>query len=549
MRKYVMVPQSYLSMIFRLQKQVITKRFLFLLFMFLITCHSSLYAQQQTVSGRVTDEKSQPLPGVTVKVKTTNTATSTDGNGNFSIQANKGQTLEFSYLGKETQEVAVGTESAINISLKEQDASNLNEVIVTGYMTQKKADLTGAVSVVTAKDLSKSHGTTNIMQSLQGVVPGLHISTDGSPSGNVNIQVRGLTSLNGGNPLIVIDGVPSYMNLRDINPDNIASMQVLKDAYSASIYGTQAGAGVILIQTKKGQAGKPKISYTGSVGFSDWQNKPTMLNTTQYGQALWQAAVNDGQDPNSVTQIYTFDWHKDANGIPLLDKITPRPTLNKDSSLPLMLSGNTNWLDAITQKGIQHNHQLTISGGNDKSTSLLSLNYMENQGTQINTYYKRFSARVNTEYKVINDHFSIGENLEASHILINDQNVMHDAMVEPAIIPVRAQDGSWGGSSVALGMDDYWNPVRELTLNKDNGNKYNKIYGDVHANVYFLKNFTFHSQLGLIYTDGYHRNIQFTFQEAGGKLNNISAVDQWYWKEATLDLTNTLDYKFNKRQA
>jgi TonB-linked SusC/RagA family outer membrane protein len=229
----------------------------------------------------------------------------------------------------------------------------------------------------------------------------------------------------------------------------------------------------------------------------------------------------------------------------MLDKITPRPTLNKDSSLPLMLSANTNWLDAISQKGIQENHQLTISGGNDKSTSLLSLNYMENQGTQIYTGYKRFSVRVNTEYKVIGDHFTIGENIEASHLVINDQNVMHLALIEPAIIPVHAEDGSWGGSSVALGMDDYWNPVRELTLNKDNGNKYNKIFGDVHANVFFLKNFTLHSQLGLIYTDGSHRNIQFTFQEAGGKLNNISSVDQWYWQEATLDLTNTLTYKLN----
>ena len=505
-----------------------------------------VFAQQQTVTGKVTDEKSVPLVGATVKVSGSRSGVTTSADGTFSIHATKGQVLEISYIGKTNQTVTVGDNTVIDVTLKEQTNSDLNEVVVTGYMTQRKADLTGAVSVVTAKDLNKSHGTTNVMQSLQGVVPGLHISTDGNPSGNVNIQIRGLTSINGGAPLIVIDGVPSYMNLRDINPDNIASMQILKDAYSASIYGTQASAGVILIQTKKGQAGKTKISYTGSVGFSEWNNKPDMLNTMQYGQALWQAAVNDGQDPSSVTQIYTYDWHKDANGIPVLDKVTPRPTLNKDSSLPLMLSANTNWLDAISQRGLQNNHQLTISGGTDKSTSLLSLNYMENQGTLIYTYYKRFSVRVNNDYKVIGDHFTIGENLEASHFIINDQNVMHDAMVEPSIIPVHAEDGSWGGSSVALGMDDYWNPVRELTLNKDNPNKYNKIYGDVHANVIFLKNFTLHSQLGLIYTDANHRNIQFTYQEAGGKLNNISSVDQWNWQESTLDLTNTLDYKLNR---
>ncbi len=539
-------PHSALLVTRCLQPLLQMRKKLFVLLLTTFLLNNFLFAQQSSVTGTVTDEKSSPLAGATVKVSGSRTGVATDINGHFSINASKGQTLEITYVGKADQKVVVGDNLVINITLSDQTGSDLNEVVVTGYMTQRKADLTGAVSVVTAKDLNKDHGATNVMQSLQGVVPGLHISTDGSPTGNVNIQIRGLTSLNGSAPLIVIDGVPSYMNLRDINPDDIASMQILKDAYSASIYGTQAGAGVILIQTKKGQAGKAKISYTGSVGFSDWNNKPDMLNTMQYGQALWQAAVNDGQDPNSVTQIYSFDWHKDANGIPVLDKVTPRPTLNKDSSLPIMTSANTNWLNAISQRGIQNDHQLTISGGNDKSTSLLSLNYTENQGTQIYTYYKRFSARINTDYKVINDHFTIGENLEASHMLINDQNVMHDAMVEPAIIPVYANDGSWGGSSVALGMDDYWNPVRELTLNKDNGDKYNKIYGDVHANVYFLKNFTFHSQLGLIYTDGYHRNIQFTFQEAGGKLNNISAVDQWYWKEATLDLTNTLDYKINK---
>jgi TonB-linked SusC/RagA family outer membrane protein len=511
-----------------------------LLTMFLL--NGFLFAQQTTVTGKITDEKSNPLTGVAIKVSGSHTGVITDANGNFSINVSKGQTLEISYVGKASERIVVGNDHVVNITLKDQTGSDLNEVVVTGYMTQKKADLTGAVAVVSAKDLSKDHGATNILQSLQGVVPGLHISTDGNPTGNVDVQIRGLTSLNGGSPLIVIDGVPSYMNLRDINPDNIASMQVLKDAYSASIYGTQGGAGVILIQTKKGQAGKAKISYDGSIGFAKWNNKPTMLNTMQYGQALWQAAVNDGQDPNAVTQIYDYDWHKDNNGIPVLDKVTPIPYLNADSTMP---SANTNWLDAISQQGIQQNHQLTISGGTDRSTSLLSLNYMQNDGTQIYTGYKRFTVRVNTDYKVINDHFSIGENLEGSHLIVNDQNVMHDALVEPPIIPVHTTDGGWGGSAVALGMDDYWNPVRELTLNKDNGDKYNKLYGDVHANVY-LKNFTLHSQLGMIYTDGYHRNIQFTFEEGGGKFNPISSVDQWYWRETTLDLTNTLDYKLSR---
>ncbi len=517
------------------------KRFVFLL-PALLLFNTFLFAQTSHVTGKITDEKSSPLIGATVRVAGTKIGVTTNADGNFAINATKGQSLEITYLGKISQTVTVGDDAVINIVMKDDAASDLNEVVVTGYMTQKKADLTGAVAVITPKELSKGHGGTNVMQSLQGVVPGLHITTDGNPAGNVGIQVRGLTSINGANPLIVIDGVPSYTNLRDINPDNIASMQVLKDAYSASIYGTQGGAGVILIQTKKGQAGKAKISYHGSVGVANWNNKPDMLNTQQYGQALWQAAVNGGQDPAAVTQIYTYDWHTDNNGIPVLDKVTPRQYLNADST---MIAANTNWLNAISQNGIQHNHQLTVSGGNEKSTSFLSLNYMENEGTQLFTGFQRFTVRVNTEYKVIGDHFTIGENLEASHLIDHNQNVTHLALIEPPIIPVHSTDGGWGGSAVALGMDDYWNPVRELTLNKDNGNKYNKIYGDIHANVYFLKNFVFRSQLGLIYTDGYHRNIQFTFQEAGGKFNPTSSVDQWYWRETQLDLTNTLNYKLN----
>lgn len=518
----------------------IFKTFFLLLFCFL-SIGTKVYAQQHTITGTVTDDKNKPLAGAIIKISYTNKSSVTDDNGAFKIVASKGQILEISFVGKETVSIGIGDTTSFNVVMKDFKGSDLNEVIVTGYMSQKKADLTGAVAVISQQDLNKSHGSTNIMQALQGVVvPGLHISTDGNPSGNVGIQVRGITSLNGASPLIVIDGMPSYVNLRDINPENIASIQVLKDAYSASIYGTQGGAGVILIQTKKGQAGKTKLSYSGSVGYADFYNKPTMLTTQQYGQALWQAAVNDGQDPNKVTQIYHYDWHKDANGIPVLDNATPRHYLNADST---MIAANTNWLDAISQRGLQNNHQLTLSGGSEKSTSYLSLNFMQNQGTQIHTSFTRFSLRANNEFKVLKDHFTIGQNMEITHMIDHNQNVMHSALIEPPIIPVYTTTGGWGGSAVAYGMDDYWNPVRDLTLNKDNCSTYNKLLGDIHASAMFLNHFTFRSQISLIYTEGYHRTIQFTFKEGGGKFNPISSVDQWYWKEANLDWSNTLNYK------
>ncbi|AHF14091.1 SusC/RagA family TonB-linked outer membrane protein [Niabella soli] len=497
--------------------------------------------------GTVKDEAGKPVPGATVRVLRTGApATATDRNGNFMVEITSAQdTLEVSFVGYQTQHLVVGNQRTIVITLlTDVAAQNMEEVVVnTGYMTQRKADLTGAVSVVSAKELSKGQGVTNVLQSLQGVVPGLHITTDGNPTGNVGVQLRGLTNIGNTAPLIVIDGVPAYINLRDVNPENIASITVLKDAYSASIYGTQGGAGVILIETKKGKPGRTKIDYSTTMGFAEFNNKPEMMNTRQYGQAMWQAAVNTGLDPNTSTRIYKYDWHKDANGIPVLDKVTPIQYLNADST---MLSANTNWLDAISQRGIQQSHQLTVSSGSEKATSLFSLNYTENQGTQIYTGFKRFTARVNTEYKLLNNRVIIGENLEASHLIERNNNQMHQALVEPPIVPVHTTTGGWGGSAVALGMDDYWNPVRELTLNKDNGNNYNKLIGDVHASVRILKDFVFRTQLGLIYTDGYHRNIQFTFKEGGGKVNNINSVDQWYWREAAFDWANTLNYSLRK---
>lgn len=510
----------------------------------LVLCPFFMKAQQAPVTGQVLDSAARPLEGVSVTIKGTSTGAVTGVDGHYSIKAKKGQVLQFSSMGKVSKEVTVGVSRMLNVMLTDGVASSLNDVVVTGYMVQRKADLTGAISVVPVEQLNKSHGSTNILTALQGVVPGMHITTDGSPVGNVGVQIRGLTSVNGASPLIVIDGMPSTnINLRDINADNIASFQVLKDAASASIYGAQGAAGVILIETKKGLAGKTRISYSGSYGFSDQMKKEPMLNTVQYGQAMWQAAVNDGQDPNIVTQIYHYDWHKDAQGNPVLDKVTPRRYLSADST---MQAANTNWLDAISQAGIQNNQQITLSGGSEKATSLLSLNFFQNNGTQKFTGYKRYSIRMNSTYKVIGNHLVVGENIEASHLKINDQNVMHDALVEPSIIPVKTTTGDWGGSAVNLGMDDFWNPVRELTLNKDNGSNYNKLLGNVYANVNFLQHFTLHSQLGLIYTSGDHRTIQFTFQEAGGKFNPISSVDQWNWQESTLDLTNTLDYKLSK---
>ncbi len=514
------------------------------IFGILWTSVSPLYGQnqgQKKVEGKVLSLKDKmPLEGVTVKIKHASQGTVTDADGHYELVVSEGNdTLVFTFLGYQEQEIPIKDRSVIDVNLS-SSAQNLDELVVTGYMKQKKANLSGAISVIDEDELERNHGSTNFMETLQGKVAGLNVTSDGNPVGNVGIEMRGQTSVTGAPPLIVIDGMSMpQMNLRDINGGNIKSIQFLKDAASASIFGAQGAGGVILIETKKGKAGKTSVRYEGSVGVSMLLNKPTMMNTQQYGKALWQAAVNDGHDPNDITQIYDYKWHKNDEGIPVLDKATPIEWLNDDHT---MSSANTNWLDAITRPGIQNNHQITVSGGSKRSRSLLSLAYNENQGTQKHTGFRRFTLRLNTSYDLIEDHLTIGENIEGSRIRMNDQNRMHDALVEPPIVPVHTTDGGWGGSAVSKGMDDYWNPVRELTLNKDNYNHFNKLFGDVYADVHFLDHLTFHTQLGLAYTEGNHRTIDFKFTEGGGKKNEHNHVNQWYWYEANLDFTNTLDY-------
>jgi TonB-linked SusC/RagA family outer membrane protein len=501
-----------------------------------ITSHENDFVVQQNITGTVTDEAGNPLPGVTVLVKGTGNGTITNIEGEYSIEAEEDDVLVFSFVGYVTQEVTVNNRTTIDISLKE-DVAKLDEVIVTGYMTQKKADLTGSIATVSTEEIEKN-SYANVMLGLQGRLPGVQITGDGGPGGNANVQIRGLTSFRSAPPLVVVDGLPTNINLRDINPNDIASMQVLKDAASASIYGSRAASGVILIETKKGKAGETKISYDGYYGVSSFMNRAKMMNTQQYGQTYWQAAVNNGQDPN-MSQIYNYEWHSDENGIPVLDKVTPVEWLNEDQT---MRSADTDWFDEISQLGLQNNHQLTLTNGTEKAKTLFSLNYYENQGTQIHTMFRRFSVRLNSEYSLIKDRLTIGENLSLSNIKSNERNLAHAALTMPPIVPVHTIDGGWGGTAMALGMDDYWNPVRILTMEKDNHQNFNKALGNVYANLKLLKNLNFRTSYGIDYTAGNYRHIDFTWEEGGGKQDINNGVTSNNYHDLTKTWTNTLNY-------
>lgn len=492
------------------------------------------------VSGTVTSSADgQGIPGVSILVKGTLTGTVTDIDGSYTITVpDEDDVLVFSSIGYVTQEVAVHGRAVIDITMAE-DLQNLDEVVVVGYMTQRKADLTGAVAVVSSKEMEKNNFS-NVLQSLQGKVPGMYITGDGNPVGNVNVQIRGLTSMRSAPPLIVIDGLPTNnFNLRDINPNDIASMQVLKDAASASIYGSRAASGVILIETKKGKEGETRINYNGSIGVSSFMNREEMMNTQQYGQAMWQAAINDGLDPNEVTQIYDYKWHIDELGVPVLDQVTPLEWLNADQTMP---SADTDWFKEGSQLGLQNNHQISLSNGTDKAKSMFSLNLFENRGTQIHTGFRRYSLRANSEYRLLDNRLTVGENFSLTHSKINNQNHSHSFLTMPPIIPVYTTDGGWGGTAYDLGMDDYNNPVRMLTMGKDNDEKVSKLVGNIYANLNLFKNFSFKTLYGIDYTSTNLRHIDFTWEEGGGKKDINNGVRSYQRHDFNMTWTNTLNY-------
>ena len=322
-------------------------------------------AQSIDVSGTVLEPTGEPVIGATVMQKGTNNGAVTDIDGKFSFKAPQGSVIVVSYIGFATQEVAAAPNLRITL---QEEANNLNEVVVTGYTTQRKADLTGAISVVNMKDIAKQNEN-NPIKAMQGRVPGMNISADGSPSGAATVRIRGNGTLNDNDPLYIIDGVPTKSGMHELNGNDIESIQVLKDAASASIYGSRAANGVIIITTKKGKEGVVRVNLDASISASMYAHKMKVLNAKQWGQAFWQANVNDGLDPNNNSLGYHFDWAYDQNGVPQLNGISMQKYLDAGSTIP---ASDTDWMDETTRTGFIQNYNVRVSNGNEKGSSYLS---------------------------------------------------------------------------------------------------------------------------------------------------------------------------------
>ena len=368
---------------------------------FLVSC-TVAFAQQVDVDGTVRDESGEPIIGATVIEEGTKNAAVTDFDGKFRLKVSGGKKLSISYMGYKT--VSVDPGKSLNVVMTE-DSKLIDELVVTGYTTQRKADLTGAVSVVSMDDIADLNEN-NPMKALQGRVPGMNITADGNPSGSATIRIRGVGTLNNNDPLYIIDGVPTKSGMHELNGNDIESIQVLKDAASASIYGSRAANGVIIITTKKGKSGQLKIDLDASLSVSMYANKLDVLNAKEYGQAMWQAYVNGGQDPNTNPLGYRYDWGYDANGYPQLNGITMDRFLDSGNTVP---SADTDWVDETTRTGIIQNYNVAVSNGTDKGSSYFSLGYYKNLGIIKNSDFERFSARMNSEYKLIDKILTIGE--------------------------------------------------------------------------------------------------------------------------------------------
>lgn len=480
--------------------------------------------QARVIQGTVLEEgTNEPLIGVNVVVKGTTIGTTTDVEGKYSIRIpSDNAVLVFSYIGQKTEEYSVKGLKSLDVIMK-SDATMLSEVVVyTGYMTQKKADLTGSVALADSKDIKKT--SANVMKAMQGKMAGVKISNNGgNPAEDIGIQIRGLSSLSGAvTPLIVLDGMPAEgLNLRDINSGDIESIQVLKDAASASIYGARASGGVILVQTKKGKAGKTTIDYNGSVSVSSIINRPEMMNATEWGTAAFRAAAYDEWAYGSGLLLpngFEYEYHRGDNGMLVLDNMKMKEYLDNNQ---LVKATDTNWMDEIFRTAVSTNHQLTISNGSDKAKSLFSLGYTNNQGTQIHSFFKQYSVRANTEYSLIKDRLKVGENLAISYLQYKSQWETFLAMIMPPMVPVYDVNGNWAGPA---GLDDFDNPVRKMTMGKDNINNYVKIIGNVFADLNIWNGISARTQFGINYGNSYSRTVDGAYVETGFRGNDKNYV-------------------------
>ncbi len=529
-----------------------------LLFLWLAGSYTAL-AQDRAVSGTVKDESGSPMPGVNVIVSGTSNGTVTDISGKYSLTVGSGAKLLFSFIGYTSQEVTVGANTIVDVSMK-VDVTELSEIVVTGYTSERKADIIGAVSVVNSKELLQTP-TANLSAMLQGRAAGVVSSGGGAPGEAAKVRIRGFSSFGGSDPLYVIDGVPTT-DANRVNPNDIESIQVLKDATSASIYGSRAAGGVIIVTTKQGKSGSMQIDYNayGGVTYIPESYQPDMLNTAEYAQYLKLSdpganhplfGIQGNINPNSLPAFYVTSPSLKAGfpaGAPQVDP--GLYSINDYSNIYQItpVSAGTNWFDAVTRNAGIQNHQLQASGGTDKSNYSVSFNYFDQKGVYVNSNYKRYAVRVNTVFKP-KDFLRFGENFQFSNESFQnatgngargEASAWAQAFRMVPYIPVNDIGGGWGGNGIGSSGNGT-NPVAQLYRDKDDQNLNYKMFGNVFAELNPIKDITLRTSMGVDMGTYFSKDLVIkTYERAENTgttgLNQSSSYSlNWTW-------SNTLAY-------
>ncbi len=511
-----------------------------------------VFAQKKTISGVVLNKTSHtPLSGATITAN--NKVVVTDAAGKFTIEASAGDLITVTFVGMKQTTIKVGGIQNLSIELEEGE-KELEQFIVIGYQSQRKKDLTGAVAVVDLTPV-KNSSSGNTMQALQGRVAGLYIEKNGgSPNGsNGTILIRGSNTLGVNDPLYIIDGIPTTRPevFQNLDPAVIASVQVLKDASSASVYGARASNGVIIVTTKNGgnTSGKVNFQFNSSISSqSEKGERFNMLNSLDRGKALWQASVNDKQDPAAAYgEIYTFDWNNDYNN-PVLNSVKVNPFVGGDPNTP---AGNTNWQDVMYKTGLVTNNSLTASVGNKNSSLAINLGYLKNTGMLRYTGYERMSGSINGITKTWDGKASFGVNLRVANsnelLATNDiggASTPYLAVTLAPTIPVYQTDGVTFAGASGGGYSDRNNPLHMQYLSRwDNANRLST-FGNVFAEIEPVKNLFFRSTLGADYATFLAKTILPTFTEgAFNRTTNSLSLNQNKYLSYTF--SNTLRYNWN----
>jgi len=510
------------------------KRLIYAFVVCFLAGSGSLFAQ--VISGKVTDATNQGMPGVNVIKKGTATGTTTDVSGVFSIEATSGDVLVFSFIGYASQEIRVGTQTNIAIELAE-DVLALSEVVVVGYGTQKKSDLTGSIASVGQAKLSQAM-VANVDQAFQGRIAGVQVTQNsGAPGGATTVNIRGISTFGNNQPLYVVDGIQFFGEgtgvagltdggngqtrvnpLSSINPNDIASIDVLKDASASAIYGSRASNGVIIITTKRGKSGESKISYNGYYGVASLRKKLDMMNLAQYADYRKTIAT----ETNAVVDSHYLD--------------------------PTLLGDGTDWQSEVFRPAAQQSHSISATAGNDKTQYAIMGGYFAQDGIAIHSDLKRFNTRINIDSKV-NDWFKLGTSVAYTNSFSNNINdgsgdgIFAQALAVQPDVPVRDANGEYAGPPPSVSSAEVkFNPVAIANL-RTNTLAQQRLMANFYGEINIMKNLTVRSEFAI--DNNQTQNINFNPTYRWGSLVSTENILQdqrstssgWIWKNyATYNL-------------